>query len=143
MAAADTLAKVELFSELPSADLGRLARFAMVRNFKTGDVIVNEGELGIGFYVIASGRVEVIKGMGSAREKVLTKLGPDDFFGEMALLDSSRRSASVRAIEDVSCLVLTRWDFNAEVNRPSSRIALSLVPILARRIRRLEDAPSH
>jgi CRP-like cAMP-binding protein len=61
----------------------------------------------------------------------------------MALFENQRRSASVRAVEATDCLVLTRWDFNAELTAAGSRIAISLLPVLARRIRAAGESMSH
>jgi CRP/FNR family cyclic AMP-dependent transcriptional regulator len=138
MAAEDVLAKVQLFSQLTRRDLATLAKLAVNRNFKKGDEIVKAGDGAIAFYVISSGRVDVIRG-----DTKLASFGSGGYFGEMALLDNSLRSATVRAADDTECLVLSKWDFNAEVNRPGSRVALSLLPILAGRIRKLEDAATH
>ena len=143
MSTEETLAEVELFSELTSDDLARLGRLTVTRSYKKGDVIVREGETGIAFYVVSKGRVEVIKGLGTSNEQVLASHGPGGFFGEMALFDNQLRSASVRAVEDTECLVLTKWDFNAELNAPSSRIAISMLPILARRIRLAGESMNH
>ena len=143
MAIEDILANVELFSELPRKDLSRLAKVTVVRDFKTGDVIVREGDLGIAFYIVAQGRVEVVKGLDSSYEQVIATMRPNAFFGEMALFDNQVRSASVRAAEDTQCFVLTKWDFNAELMGPGYRIAVALLAILARRIRAMDDAVSH
>ena len=114
MAIEDTLANVELFADLEKSDLARLAKATVVRQFKKGDVIVNEGEVGVAFYVISKGSVEVVKGGG---EQVVGTLPEGSFFGEMALFDNHPRSASVRAATDCECLVLTKWDFNAEMSQ--------------------------
>ena len=139
----ETLANVEIFSELPQRDLARLARVTRVRDFKKGDVIVREGELGVAFYVVASGRAEAVKDLGTPHERVLASFGPNDFFGEMALFDNQVRSTSVRASEDTRCYVLTKWDFNAELMGPNTRVASALLAILARRIRQLNDAATN
>ena len=138
----ETLASVEIFSELPQADISRLAKVTVVRQYKDGDVIVREGELGVAFYVVSKGRVEVYKSSGDS-EQVLTSLGEGSFFGEMALFDNHVRSASVRAQGPVECLVLTKWDFNAELSASGCRIATAMLAILARRIRSLQDAATH
>ena len=142
MSVEETLSHVELFSELEEDDLRRLAKVTVSREFKTGDVIVREGELGVAFYVVASGNVEVVKGLGSGTEQVLATMDEGDFFGEMALFDNEVRSASVRAVSDVDCLVLTKWDFNAELTT-SPTITHAMFRILARRIREAngDDAP--
>jgi CRP/FNR family cyclic AMP-dependent transcriptional regulator len=143
MALEDTLAKVELFSELPTKDLQRIARLCVTKQFKKGDAIVREGELGIAFYVVSKGKVDVVANLGKANEQILVSHNPGGYFGEMALFDNQVRSASVRAAEDSECLVLTKWDFNAELNAPGSRIAVALLPVLARRVRNFTDAATH
>ena len=141
MSTEDTLAEIELFSEMPRKHLESLAKVMVPKHFTKGDVIVREGDLGIAFYAVAKGSVEVYQ-TDAGREMPLTTLRQGDFFGEMSLLDNQLRSASVRALEDCECLVLTKWDFAAEVNSAESRVAVAMLPILARRIRAL-DSKSH
>jgi CRP/FNR family cyclic AMP-dependent transcriptional regulator len=143
MAIEDTLARVELFADLRPEDLARVAKLTLVRQYKTGDVIVRENEAGVAFYVIASGKVELVKGLGTSSEQIVGDMGPEDFFGEMALFDNQVRSLSVRAAQDTECLVLTKWDFNAELSASGCRIATAMLAILARRIRTLQDAATH
>jgi CRP-like cAMP-binding protein len=139
----ETLAHVELFSELDQDDLERLAKVTVSRNFESGDVIVREGELGVAFYVVARGKVEVVKDLGTGNEQVLASMGEGDFFGEMSLFDNEVRSASVRAVEATECLVLTKWDFNAELTT-SPTITHAMFRILARRIREANgEAPTN
>jgi CRP/FNR family transcriptional regulator, cyclic AMP receptor protein len=138
MAIEDVFAEVELFSQLTRADLSTLAKLAVSRKFSAGDEIVKEGEQGVAFYIVASGRAEAYRG-----NLKLGSFGAGDYFGEMALLDNSLRSATIRATEDTECLMLTKWDFNAELNRPDSRVAIALLPVLAARLRKLEDVLTH
>jgi CRP-like cAMP-binding protein len=121
-------------------DLNRLAKVTVKRDYKKGDVIVREGDLGIAFYVVAQGHVEIVRALGSKDEHVVYTHGPGGFFGEMALFDNQLRNASARAKDDCQCLVITKWDFNAEVNAPGSRVAVAMLPVLARRIRTLNEA---
>jgi CRP-like cAMP-binding protein len=139
MAVEDTLARVELFAELEKEDLQRIAKSCVIREFKPGDLVVRENEVGVAFYVIDKGRVEVVKNLGTPEEQVLDTMGPTSFFGEMALFDNHLRSASIRAIEETRCLVLTKWDFNAELAQ-NTHIAVAMLAILARRIRHLDEA---
>jgi CRP/FNR family cyclic AMP-dependent transcriptional regulator len=138
MAVEETLARVELFADLEKQDLERIAKACVVREFRAGDIIVRENEVGVAFYVIDTGRVEVIKNLGTAGEQVLDSMGPASFVGEMALFDNHVRSASIRAVEDTRCLVLTKWDFNAELAQ-NTHIAVAMLAILARRIRHLDE----
>jgi CRP-like cAMP-binding protein len=142
MAVEDTLAQIELFADLDKSDLSRLAKATLVREFNAGDVIVREGEAGVAFYIISRGTVEVVKGLGTAGEQVVGTLKQGTFFGEMALFDNQLRSASVRAATDCECLVLTKWDFNAEMSQNSS-IAIAMLGVLARRIRSMNEALTH
>jgi CRP-like cAMP-binding protein len=64
-------------------------------------------------------------------------LGPGGVFGEMALLDGGPRAATVKALEDSTCLVLSRWDFVAEL-RTNPMVAVGMLPILSRRLREVE-----
>jgi CRP-like cAMP-binding protein len=138
----DTLAQIELFADLDKSDLSRLAKATLVREFNAGDVIVREGEAGVAFYIISKGTVEVVKALGTAGEQVVGTLKQGTFFGEMALFDNQLRSASVRAATDCECLVLTKWDFNAEMSQNSS-IAIAMLGVLARRIRGMNEALTH
>jgi CRP/FNR family cyclic AMP-dependent transcriptional regulator len=130
----DVLAQAPLFSQLSRKDLKRLAKGTVSRTLQKGEVIVREGERAVAFYLILSGRAEVVKGADGPSPRVLSTLGPGHFFGEMALLDGYLRSATVRAVEDTECLVLSRWDFMAEL-RSSPYIAVQMLPVLSRRLR--------
>jgi CRP/FNR family cyclic AMP-dependent transcriptional regulator len=138
----DTLARVELFADLDREDLERLAKASVVRDFQKDDVILKEGETGVAFYVISRGSVDVVKDAGTSSEQHLATLKAGQFFGEMALFDNQLRSASVRAAEGTQCIVLTKWDVNAEMMQ-NGRIAVAMLSVLARRIRRLNEDPSH
>jgi len=133
MSLEDTLAGVPLFSQLSRRDLTRLAKATVTRAFRNGEVMVKEGEQAVAFYVISKGKAEVLKG-----GQTLATLGAGDFFGEMALLDGYLRSASVRAMEDSECLVLSRWDFLAEL-RGNPHIAVAMLPVLSRRLREADQ----
>ncbi|HWC28882.1 MAG TPA: cyclic nucleotide-binding domain-containing protein [Dehalococcoidia bacterium] len=142
MAIEDKLAEIDLFADLNNNDRARLAKATVVRQYKKGDVIVREGEAGVAFYIISKGSVEIVKGLGSSGEQVIGTLNEGSFFGEMSLFDNQLRSASVRAASDCECLVLTKWDFNAEMTQNAS-IAIAMLAVLARRIRTMNEALSH
>lgn len=127
------LSKVWIFAKLDPEDLARIGKSVVPRTFPAGTEIVKDGEQAVAFYVIVKGKVEVVKG-----DEVLTTFGPGDSFGEMALLDGFPRVANVRAVEDTECLVMTRWDFMAELKSEPS-IALAMLPVMSKRIRELEE----
>ena len=142
MAVEEVLANVELFAELDKDDIDRIAKSAIVRDFQKGDVIVRENEAGVALYIVARGTVEVVKGLGSGSEQKLAELTEGSFFGEMALFDNHVRSASVRAVENTQCIVITKWDFNAELSQ-NADLGMKMLAVLARRIRALQEEVTH
>jgi CRP-like cAMP-binding protein len=134
MAIEDTLKNVPIFSELGKRDLSRIGRLMHSQSYGAGKVIISEGEQAAGFFVVSSGKVEVVKGAAGANPKVLNTLGPGEFFGEMALFEGFPRDATVRALEDTECLAMTRWDFSSEM-KSNPEVAVSMLSALVRRLR--------
>jgi NADH:ubiquinone reductase (H+-translocating) len=88
----------------------------VVHHYEPGEIIVRRGEIGRELYMISAGEVEVfIPGEEGGPDDVKSKLGPRDVFGERALLEDSKRSASVRAASQVDVLVMSRADFRSVV----------------------------
>ncbi len=79
--------------------------------FDTGDVIVRQGEVADRFYVISRGQVDVVRRAPDGREIVVTRLGTGQFFGEIGLLHGGKRTADVRAVDDVEVMTLNGQDF--------------------------------
>ncbi len=138
----ELLKKVPIFSQLERKDLDRLARLMVSRPVRAGEVVIKQGDQAAGFFVIHSGRVEVVKDADGSSAEVLATLGSGDFFGEMALFEGFHRNATVRAVEDTELLAMTRWDFTAEM-KTHPAIAVSMVPVLVRRLREFEATHTH
>ena len=100
------LKKSALLGGLSDRALKRLAHYAMVRDLPKDSSVVKQGEKGIGFYVILDGHVQVRKG-----GRTVARLGPGDFFGELALFNERPRSADVVTTEPTTVVVLSRWEF--------------------------------
>jgi sigma-B regulation protein RsbU (phosphoserine phosphatase) len=96
--------------------LDSLARAGVQREFQPGQVILQEGAASSELYLILEGSVEVVKGKGS-EEMVLTRRGPGDVLGEMALFEARPRSASLRAAESARLLELPEQDMRALLAR--------------------------
>jgi CRP/FNR family transcriptional regulator, cyclic AMP receptor protein len=127
----ELLRKVSLFDSLSDRDIKRLADALTERIFSAGDVILTEGErgVGIGFYVIGEGTVNYRvdgKDVGSS--------GPGDYFGEIALIEDRPRAATVTAATDVTVYVMTRWEFRALAGE-NADIASRLQQVMAQRLR--------
>ena len=136
MAHEEQLQSVPLFSQLSRKELSRLGRAVVERNYKKGETIVKEGEQAVAFFIVTSGKVDASAGQGAKKQK-LSEFGPGGVFGEMALLDGGPRTATVRAVDDTTCLVLSRWDFVAEL-RTNPQIAVAMLPILSKRLRDMD-----
>jgi CRP-like cAMP-binding protein len=123
------LGRVPIFSNCTAEEIAAIAGVAQESFFHPGQIIVTQGTPGQAFYLLTAGRVEILRDGVS-----LGAFGPGDFFGEMSLLDSAPRSATIRAIDQVSCLMLSSWDFKALLERHPS-IAIKLLEVLSRRLR--------
>ena len=112
--AIETLGRVPLFAELEPDELQLIANAMRERTFAAGDTVVAEGAGADGFFVIDSGQADVV-----AAGETSAAIGPGEYFGEVALLMGSPRTATVRAATDLSCYVLTPVDFRTIVeNNP-------------------------
>jgi CRP-like cAMP-binding protein len=132
----ETLRKVQLFAELDEKELEQLARQMHERRFPEGADVTSEGAGGAGFFVIAEGNAEVAVG-GEHR----ASLGPGDYFGEIALIDTGIRSASITAATDLLCFGLTPWEFRPFVEE-HPKVAWALLQTLARRLREAQSQSS-
>jgi len=134
---AEILSRVALFSLMKKKDLRRIAKLAKHHSYKKGEIIVREGARDGRLFIIISGEVEVIKGLGAGDEKPLRILRSDNYFGEMALIDDHVRTASVVAKEETEVLSLYQWNIREEIKKYPA-IAIELLQTLGRRLRAVE-----
>ena len=122
----DALARVPMLSSLDHRHLEKLAKDFSERTFPAGSVVVREGDdHGIGFFVVADG--EAVASKGGAE---IAKLGPGSHFGEVALISDRVRTATVTAVTDLHCYVMTMWDFRSFVQNDAD-VAWKLLEQLA------------
>src|SRR5713226_2346739 len=129
----DLISKIDFFSGLDEKILRKLSDACIMRQFTKNETIVRQGEMGLGLYLIAKGRVKVDREQGGVRIQV-AELGPEQFFGEMSLLDNKPRSATVTGIEDSECVLLTRDSFVKLMNK-YPEIPIRMARVLADRLR--------
>lgn len=125
----ELLRNVPLFASLQSGQVEKLARSFRERTFTAGSEVTTEGQSGVGFFVIEDGTATV-----SVQGEERRTLGPGDYFGELALLDDSPRSATIVANSDLRCWGLTSWEFRPLVEQ-NAAIAWSMLQTLAQRLR--------
>lgn len=124
--AVDLLQRVPIFSDLDRKELERIAASMKERTFSAGETVTAEGSSGVGFFVIESGNAKVTIGGEDRR-----RLGPGDYFGEVALLNESARTATITAESDLKCYGLTSWEFRPLVETHGS-IAWKLLQAMSR-----------
>jgi CRP-like cAMP-binding protein len=129
---AELLKRTPLFESLSDNDIEELAQSTRIQDYKAGQIIVIEGRVGAAFFILASGSVEVIKRRGQSDEVVLATLEAGDFFGELATMRHVPRSASVRALQDSTCLVIRRADFEAYISKFPDVVAKVEATLIAR-----------
>lgn len=136
---AELLRGIPLFAGLSEERLQALGQVARVCEYPESSEIITEGELpeptNDGMYLLINGAVAVRKNATEADNgELLARLGPGEFFGEMALLDGFPRSASVFATAEVLCLILNRDDLHRTL-RSDPEIALRMLAVLSQRLR--------
>jgi CRP/FNR family transcriptional regulator, cyclic AMP receptor protein len=122
----DVLRQVPLFAGLDDEDLGRLANQMKERRFSEGNPMTSEGRGGAGFFVITEGNATV-----SVAGEPKATLGAGDYFGEIALIADSPRTATITAETPLLALGLTSWEFRPIVETNAS-IAWKMLETLAR-----------
>lgn len=127
--ATSRLAKVPIFSECTKRELTIIGRAAKEVSHAEGTVIAREGERGVGLFLILEGQCKVTIG-----GKTKAKLGPGDFFGEVALLDGGPRTATVTALTPVHLVGITGWVFRGLLMEHPT-IALKTLEAVAGRLR--------
>lgn len=132
------LSNVSLFSDLPEADRNAIAELATMRSFPRNTIIISEGDDSDSMYVVLSGKVKVYLSDDEGKEIIINILKEGDYFGELALLDESPRSASVMTLEDSKLAVLSKTAFE-ECLKTNPEIALEVIKGLSARLRNLTD----
>src|SRR4051812_32132313 len=131
---ASLLAQVPVFEELVEPDLRRVAEVAVPRQFEAGDVVFREGDDSDTCYVVRSGHARALREHADGRQITLATFGPGDIFGELAMFDDERRSATVEAIDDLDALAILGRDMR-RLMTAHPQIAIKLAGSLGRRLR--------
>ncbi len=133
------LEKVEIFEGLGADEVAALEASSVSRNYPRNTVIINENDFADSLYIIESGRVKVYCSDKNGKEYIMNTLEEGDYFGELALLDDDRRSASVRTLEKSTFMIIFKDDFKAVMDKHPN-IAQTLIRNLTKRVRKLTDS---
>lgn len=130
--------QVPLFADLTEKELNLLMASGVRRKFPSKNIVFQEGEPGDFLLVILSGKVKVLLSGKEGHEFILTMLGPGNFFGEMALLESAPRSATVMTVEPSEFFRIEKQDF-ADLLASYPGIALKILKGLSQRLRKATE----
>ena len=123
------LKNAPIFANTSEKSLESMIKSAIVKTVSPGDKLVQEGQGGVGFYLILDGKAEVIK-----EGEKLAELETGNFFGELGVIDGQPRTADVVAVTETKCWILSQWAMKSVIaNHPE--VALSMLEELARRLR--------
>jgi CRP-like cAMP-binding protein len=128
------LAQVPAFEQLGPAELSAVAAVAVPRSFVAGEAVFREGDASSTCYVVREGHARAIREHIDGRQITLATFGPGDIFGELAMFDDERRSATVEAIDDLDALAILGGDMRRLMHEHAD-IAVKLAVSLVRRLR--------
>jgi CRP/FNR family transcriptional regulator len=135
---APLLAGVPAFDALAPDDLAQVAEVAVPRSFPAGHIIFREGDPSGTCYVIGSGHARAIRENADGRSIALAHFGPGDIFGELAMFDDERRSATVQTLDEVEAVAILGTDMR-RLMRQHPDLAVKLVIGLGRRLREANE----
>ena len=128
------LKSTPVFAHTSEKSLESMIKSAVEKTVSPGEKVVQQGQGGVGFYLILDGKAEVIKD-GTK----LAELGAGNFFGELGVIDGQPRTADVVAVTETKCWILSQWAMKSIIaNHPE--VALSMLEELARRLRATDAA---
>ncbi len=134
----DILRDVPLFSSLDESELEQIAGLVKTRSFKKNSVIVTQGQESNSFYIVLSGRLRVFRDDEDGNEVILNDLQGTSWFGELAILADTTRSASVMTLEPTQLGIISQHDLNRLlVENPN--LTLGIAKFLARRVVELTE----
>jgi len=135
------LGEIPLFSGLASEALTAIEQHSAIRSFRRNTVVIERGDESTSLYAVVAGRLKVSVADNHGKEVILNTLGPGDYFGELALLSGTPRTASVTTLEDARLLVVSKAGF-LECLRGHPEIGLALIRGLVERVAQLTEQVS-
>jgi CRP/FNR family transcriptional regulator, cyclic AMP receptor protein len=134
----ELLGRVPVFSTLVPADLRRIAELTVPRTFEPGQIVFREGDSSDTCYIVRSGRARALRQHSDGRVITLATFGPGDIFGELAMFEDERRSATIEAVEPTSVVAVLGPDMR-RLMAEHPEISTRLVIALGRRLRETNE----
>lgn len=132
------LHRVPVFAALGEDELARVADVAVPRRFESGQAVFREGDQSDTCYIVRSGHTRAVREHSDGRSLTLANFGPGDIFGELAMFDDERRSATVETLEETELIAILGGDMR-RLMREHPDIAVKLIAALGRRLRETNE----
>lgn len=129
------IANIQLWRGLPEDQLEAIVKIAIAKTYTKSEIIFQEGDEGIGFFVVKSGRVKVFKISTEGKEQILHFFIPGDHFAEVPAFDGQSFPASAAALEKTELIFFPRTSFLALLQQHPN-LAINIIAIFARHLRR-------
>ncbi|MHB8657381.1 MAG: Crp/Fnr family transcriptional regulator [Solirubrobacteraceae bacterium] len=134
----ELLGRVPVFSGLSEEELARVAQVAVPRRFSAGQVVFREGDSSDTCYIVRSGLARAVREHTDGRLLTLANFGAGDIFGELAMFDDDRRSATVESVEATEAIAILGGDMR-RLLREHPDISVKLLAALGRRLRETNE----
>jgi CRP/FNR family transcriptional regulator len=134
----ELLTRVPLFSTLAPEELEHVAQVAVRRRFSANQAVFREGDTSDTCYIVRTGHVRAVRAHADGRTITLAQFGPGDIFGELAMLDEERRSATIETLEETEAIAILGADMR-RLLREHPEIAVKLIAALGRRLRETNE----
>jgi CRP/FNR family transcriptional regulator, cyclic AMP receptor protein len=134
----ELLGRLPLFATLTGEELADVAEVAEPAHFASGDVVFREGDYSNSCYVITAGHAAAVREHRDGRAITLARFGPGDLFGELAMLDDQRRSATIKALDELDVVAIGGPEMR-RLLREHPDIAVKLINTLAQKLRRTNE----
>lgn len=134
----ELLSRVPVFSALAEDELARVAEVAVPRRFAGGEVVFREGDESSTCYIVRSGHTRAVREHTDGRTITLATFGPGDIFGELAMFDNERRTATIETIDETEAIAILSGDMR-RLLREHSDIAVKLLSSLTQRLRQTNE----
>ncbi len=130
----NVISAIPLFNGLPEDQIADIKKIAVEKQINKGEIIVSEGDEGLGFFIIAEGRVKVFKVSPEGKEQILHIFGPGQPFGEVPVFTNQQFPANVQAIEKTRVLFFPRTSIVNLISANPS-LALNMLAIMSKKLR--------
>jgi CRP/FNR family transcriptional regulator len=134
----ELLGRVPVFAALGEEELARVAEVTVPRRFSGGEVVFREGDESSTCYIVRSGHVRAVREHTDGRSITLATFGPGDIFGELAMFDDERRTATIETIDETEAIAILSGDMR-RLLRQHSEIAVKLLGSLVHRLRQTNE----